>query len=74
MDIQVSQKMTLKIGEHTFEITTQEAEKLYSELFSILGKHNQFQLTYPSGVRGPTFGPAYANCGDNVALLSKGNQ
>jgi hypothetical protein len=54
MDIQVSQKMTLKIGEHTFEITTQEAEKLYSELFSILGKHNQFQLTYPSGVRGPT--------------------
>lgn len=73
MDIQVSQKMTLKIGEHTFEITTQEAEKLYSELFSILGKHNQFQLTYPSGVRGPTLGPAYATTnGENIALL-KGN-
>lgn len=51
MDIEVSQKMTLKLGDEVFEITTAEAEKLYSQLFNILGKHNQFQLSYPSGVR-----------------------
>jgi hypothetical protein len=51
MDIEVSQKMTLKLGDEVFEITVEEAEKLYGQLYSILGKHNQFQLSYPSGIR-----------------------
>lgn len=74
MDIEVSQKMTLKIGTNSFEITTVDAEKLYNQLGVALGKQNHFQLQFPSGVRGPTIGPAYANCGDNVALLSKGTK
>lgn len=72
MDIQVSQKMTLKIGDHTFEITTEEAETLYGLLYNALGKWNQFQLSYPSGVR--QYGPAYATTnGDKISLV-KGNQ
>lgn len=74
MDIQVSQKLTLKVGDKTFDITTQDAEKLYSQLFNLLGKHNQFQLSYPSGVR--QFDPSIT-CGvatNNVALLAKGNE
>ena len=74
MQIELSQKMTLKIGSTDYEITMQDAEKLYNQLGIALNKQTNFQLSYPNGVRGPTFGPAYANCGDNVALLSKGNQ
>jgi hypothetical protein len=73
MDIQVSQKLTLQIGDEVFEITTQDAERLYSQLFNLLGKHNQFQLSYPSGVR--QFDPSIKYGGqNNVALLAKGNE
>lgn len=73
MDIQVSQKLTLKVGDKTFDITTQDAENLYSQLFNLLGKHNQFQLSYPSGVR--QFDPSIKYGGqNNVALLAKGNE
>lgn len=73
MDIQVSQKLTLQIGDEVFEITTQDAEKLYSQLFNLLGKHNQFQLSYPSGMR--QFDPSLQyGAATNVALLAKGNE
>jgi 2',3'-cyclic-nucleotide 2'-phosphodiesterase (5'-nucleotidase family) len=73
MDIQVSQKLTLQIGDEVFEITTQDAEKLYSQLFNLLGKHNQFQLSYPSGMR--QFDPSMTyGVATNVALLAKGNE
>ena len=75
MDIEVSQKMTLKIGDEVLEITTAEAEKLYSQLYSILGKHNQFQLSYPSGVR--QWEPATQLYGQTVAVNAvhvKGNK
>lgn len=75
MHIELSQKMTLKLGDEVFEITTAEAEKLYSQLFSILGKHNQFQLSYPSGVR--QWEPATHLYGSTVAIDAvhvKGNK
>lgn len=69
MNIQVSQKLTLKVNDQVFEITTQDAESLYSQLFNLLGKHNQFQLSYPSGVR--QFDPSmkFGVATNNVAVL-----
>jgi hypothetical protein len=77
MDIEVSQKMTLKLGEEVFEITSAEAEKLYSQLFNVLGKHNQFQLSYPTGVR--QYGPETQLYGGgavavNAVHVTKGNK
>lgn len=74
MNIQVSQKLTLKVGDKEFEITTNDAENLYSQLFNLLGKHNQFNLTYPSGVR-QGFDPSLKfGVATNTALLAKGNE
>ena len=61
MNIELNQKMTLTIGSTDYEITMQDAEKLYNQLGIALNKQTAFQLTYPNGVRQPAFGPVTAN-------------
>lgn len=57
-NIELNQRITLKIGSTDYEITREAAELLYTKLGVMLNKQTDFQLSYPNGVRGPTtFGP-----------------
>lgn len=51
MQIELSQKMTLKMGSTDYEITMQDAEKLYNQLGIALNKQTNFQLSYPNNTR-----------------------
>jgi len=61
-NIEINQRITLKIGSTDYEITREAAELLYTKLGVMLNKQSEFQLQYPSGFRQPTLGPitAYA--------------
>ncbi len=56
-NIELNQRITLKIGSTDYEITREAAEALYTKLGVLLNKQTNFQLSYPSGVRNPTLGP-----------------
>lgn len=53
MKIELNQKMTLTIGSTDYEITMEDANKLYEQLGIALNKQTNFQLSYPNGVRNP---------------------
>jgi hypothetical protein len=57
-NIELNQRITLKIGSTDYEITREAAELLYTKLGVMLNKQTDFQLSYPNGVRGPTLGPS----------------
>ena len=57
-NIELNQRITLKIGSTDYEITREAAELLYTKLGVLLNKQTNFQLSYPNGVRSPTLGPA----------------
>lgn len=72
MKIELNQKMTLTIGSTDYEITMEDANKLYEQLGIALNKQTNFQLSYPNGVR--QWGTnQWVNTNSNVALL-KGNK
>lgn len=56
-NIELNQRITLKIGSTDYEITRDAAEELYTKLGVLLNKQTNFQLSYPSGVRNQTLGP-----------------
>jgi hypothetical protein len=73
MKIELNQKMTLTIGSTDYEITVEDANKLYEQLGVALNKQTNFQLSYPNGVR-QWGNNQWVNTNSNVALLAKGNK
>lgn len=58
-NIELTHRITLKVGSTDYEITREAAEKLYTKLGVLLNKQTDFQLSYPNGVRNPiNFGSA----------------
>lgn len=50
-NIDLYQKITLKIGSTDYEITREAAEALYTKLGVLLNKQTNFQLSYPNNTR-----------------------
>lgn len=50
-NIELNQRITLKIGSTDYEITREAAELLYTKLGVLLNKQSNFQLTYPNNTR-----------------------
>lgn len=50
-NIELSHRITLKIGSTDYEITREAAELLYNKLGVLLNKQTNFQLSYPNDVR-----------------------
>lgn len=51
MNISAQTHITIKLGDTEYKLTKQEAEQLYNELGTALGRSGAF--TYPPGVRSP---------------------
>lgn len=50
-NIELNQRITLKIGSTDYEITRDAAEELYTKLGIMLNKQTNFELVFPNGSR-----------------------
>jgi hypothetical protein len=72
-NIELNQRITLKIGSTDYEITRETAELLYTKLGVMLNKQTNFELSYPSGQR--HFDPSMTyGVATNSVALAKGNK